>query len=77
MGNNEEKLWFNQEITHREGWECPSCGKVLPSGIVGIVDHWSKCGGEDFHNELKERYKNDDFGIDEIKEMQERHYGKH
>ena len=55
-------------------WKCPKCGKVLPSGIVGISSHWSECGGREFHKELIERIKEPSFGIDELKEMQERHY---
>ena len=57
-------------IIIHSGWDCPTCGKHLPSGIVGIAKHWADCGGKNFHKELQEKIKDPDFGIEELKKLQ-------
>lgn len=70
-----ETKWHDQEVKPK-GWDCPSCGKNLPSGIIGISNHWAECGGKKFQTELQAKIKDKDFGIEQLKQLQEKHYGK-
>ncbi len=81
--DSNKEPWWREELKKgmEKGWDCPSCGKNLPSGIVGIVNHWAECGGKDFHEELLQKMteskkENIKFGIEELKQLQEKHYGK-
>lgn len=37
---------------------CKDCGSEVERGIVNVANHWTSCGGKDFHNALIEMAEN-------------------
>jgi hypothetical protein len=69
----ELQKWFDQEFKPST-WECPSCKKVLPSGIVGISDHWSKCGGKTLYDKIVKVFDDKESKFSDLKEVLDEDY---
>jgi hypothetical protein len=69
----ELQKWFDQEFKPST-WECPSCKKVLPSGIVGISDHWSKCGGKTVYDKIIKVFDDKESKFSDLKKVLDEDY---
>jgi len=50
-------------------WICPTCKKELPSGIVGISNHWSKCGGKKTYEAIKKVFDDKNSTFADLKKV--------
>jgi hypothetical protein len=69
----ELQKWFDQEFKPST-WECPSCKKALPSGIVGISDHWSKCGGKTLYDKIVKVFDDKESKFSDLKKVLDEDY---
>ena len=61
--------WYDKAIDLNKGWDCPSCGAHLPSGIVGISSHWAECGGKEKHQEILAFFDSENRNFEDLKEI--------
>lgn len=64
----ENKPWYDNAFENNT-WTCKKCGTVLPSGIVGISDHWTKCEGKIFHETLTHTLESGKLTPEKYKEL--------
>lgn len=71
---NNIKPWYDMSkkesmLNHSKGWDCPTCGINLPSGIVGISNHWAECGGRELHKKIVSIFNDKDSEFKYLKKV--------
>lgn len=69
----EQQIHQHEEPDLSVGWTCPTCKKKLPSGIVGISNHWAECGGKGFHEALIKAKENGELTLEKVQTLREEH----
>ena len=50
--------------------KCKTCGKEMPTGIIGISGHWVQCTGKGFYKALMEKAVHEDLTVEDIEKLQ-------
>lgn len=68
-----QKKDYNQDFKPRT-WECPSCKKVLPPGLVGITRHCSTCGSKGLYDKIVKVFDDKESKFSDLKKVLDEDY---
>lgn len=50
--------------------KCKTCGKEMPTGIIGISGHWVQCTGKEFHTALMKKAEKKKITTEDVEGLQ-------